>query len=108
LAYYQTGTCSGGPEVDVISGPTLETHDKVHTAVWKDGKDFRGQPVPDGEYVVRIEVADVERVFGLLTTVKFTKGPMPVNMTIPNDAAVTDLQLTYAPSVNDASGGTKP
>jgi hypothetical protein len=33
---------------------------------------------------------------------------MPFSMSIPNDAAVTDLQLTYAPSVNDASGGTKP
>jgi hypothetical protein len=108
LAYFQTGTCSGSSEVDVISGPTLETHDKLHTAVWKDGKDFRGQPVPDGEYVVRIEVSDVERVFGLLTTVKFTKGPMPVNMTIADDAAVTNLQFTYAPSVNDPSGGTKP
>jgi hypothetical protein len=105
LAFYLSKTCRQYP--DVVATATLANHMMPHNLTW-DGTDFLGNVVPDGQYVVWIEVADVERVFGPRTTFQFTKGAQPVQMSMADAPATTALQFNYLPALSDASGNTKP
>jgi hypothetical protein len=105
LAFYLSKTCS--KYMDVVATATLADHLTPHNVTW-DGKDFLGNVVPDGQYVIWIEVADVERVFGPRTTFPFAKGTQPTAMSIPDAPATTGLEFNYTPVLSNTSGDTKP
>jgi hypothetical protein len=48
---------SGGNTVDAITGATPMTHDTIHSGIW-NLLDANGAIVPDGDYVLRIEMTE--------------------------------------------------
>lgn len=50
-------TAASGSDVDAVSGATRPNHTGTLTATW-DGTDVASAAVPDGSYVVRIEVCE--------------------------------------------------
>jgi hypothetical protein len=106
LPFYNQLACKSS-DMDVIAMATLPDHSKLHHDVW-NGKDFLGNIVPDGEYVITIEVADVENVTSPPTQFHFQKGAQPVSMSIPDGAATVGLQYTYTTATTAAGGNTQP
>jgi hypothetical protein len=106
LPFYNQSACKSN-DPDVVSIATLPDHSKPHHAAW-NGKDFLGNVVPDGAYVITIEVADVENVMAPPTQFPFTKGAQPVSMSVPNGKATLGLQYTYTTTTTAAAGNTQP
>lgn len=85
---------------DAIASATLSEHGKRHTASW-DGKDHRGMVVPDGTYVLNIEVTEDEFDYGRRTQARFDKGGEPFELEPEDEAgdSVTNLKLSYTPGM---------
>jgi hypothetical protein len=85
---------SDGP--DVISAATLDDHSGQQELTW-DTRDHMGRVVPDGTYVLNIEVTEDEFNYGRRAEITFDKGTEPVSLTPPDSESVVDLKLTYTP-----------
>lgn len=81
---------------DVITSATLDDHNTPHTATW-DGRDLDGKVVPDGTYVLNVEVTEDEFNYGRRVEVQFDKGTEPVTLEPEDTESVKDLKLSYAP-----------
>jgi hypothetical protein len=93
------------PEPDVVSQATIEEH-TAHKAKW-DGKDRMGNVVPDGTYVLFIEVAETELKFGGRARVPFRKSALAEPQNIGDTPATSALTLEYVPTT-DAVPATPP
>jgi hypothetical protein len=78
-------------QMDAITAATLRTHQQ-HMVSW-DMIDNDGQVVPDGPYVVKVEVADDRSVVG---QAQFDKGAAPVDISPAGDSWMS-LSLSYQP-----------
>jgi hypothetical protein len=83
------------PEVDVVTRATLPMHE-THEVSW-NGKDLKGQLVPDGIYTLYIEVTETELDVGVTSTQDFEKGAMPVTLQPADALAAQPLTVTYTP-----------
>lgn len=81
---------------DAISSATLEEHGMLLHARW-DGKDQTGAIVPDGSYVLNIEVTEDEFDYGRRLEVPFERGREPFTLTPDDSESVKGLKLTYTP-----------
>jgi hypothetical protein len=89
---------SGGNPVDAVTGATIHQH-RAHTVTW-DCVDLQGSPVPDGAYKILAEFTEDDSAgfFGVPTkniSVDFTKGPDPMNTTVPDQNSFTAISLSY-------------
>jgi hypothetical protein len=82
-------------EPDIVTQATLAAHGE-HMATW-NGKDFKGNVVPDGRYKVFIEVTETELDVGSASTHEFDKGPMPTTVVPGDGEAHQALTITYSP-----------
>ena len=85
-------SASEGNRTDAVTGATLPRHDR-HRAVW-NGTDARGNPVPDGDYELRIELC--EGAPSVLTPkghLPFVKGSATAARTFPDLPSFKDLSL---------------
>jgi len=81
---------------DAISSATLEEHGKRHMATW-DGKDQTQKVVPDGTYVLNIEVTEDEFDYGEHVQITFEKGPSAFTLEPDDTTSVKNLKLTFTP-----------
>jgi hypothetical protein len=84
---------------DVITSATLDQPSQ-HTATW-DTRDFRGGFVPDGDYVLWLQVTENE-IFpeGPFMKIAFRKGIDPFTMAPPAETGFKDIAISYAPLEN--------
>ena len=85
---------SGGSTVDAVTGATRAQH-ASHSLEW-DGTDVGGSVVADGIYRVYVEFTE-KNGGGPWTSIEFTKGPLPVEITPADLEAFTGQRLTYSP-----------
>lgn len=97
---YTWVSSSNNNVVDAITGPTLTNH-QTHTVEW-DCKDLDGNIVPDGEYVVYAEFTD-KHAQGPLYSINFTKGPVPVSVSPPDETYFKDIVITFTPYICEFS-----
>jgi len=83
---------------DAISSATLAEHGKRLQAEW-DGKDQTGKVVPDGIYVLNIEVTEDEFDYGRRTEVPFERGSESFTLEPEDvdDDSVINLKLSFTP-----------
>jgi hypothetical protein len=81
---------------DVIASATLTEHGKRHMATW-DGLDQLQKVVPDGNYVLNIEVTEDEFDYGEYITVPFEKGPTAFTLEPDDTTSVKNLKLSFTP-----------
>lgn len=85
----------GGCKLDVITRASLHAYEPwMHT--W-DGKSLHGTVVPDGAYVLTIDVQIDEYHYMDPVKIPFTKGRMPWTMQLPPTPPHSGLKLTYTP-----------
>lgn len=80
--------------VDAITGATLSNH-QTHKVSW-NCTDTSRSLVPDGAYRVYFEMTDKNGA-GPNTFVSFTKGPMPFNLSPPDQNNFKGMSLVYTP-----------
>ena len=105
LFFWQSLRCSADTP-DAITSPTLDQH-RMHSITW-DGLDLKGNQVPDGMYVVNIEVTEDEANVGRRAQFPFMKGPTPETQTPADTECVKGLKLVYTPDTDATppTGGT--
>jgi hypothetical protein len=94
LFFYQAVRCQQD-KPDAITSATLETH-KSHSVTW-DGKDLHDRVVPDGMYVLNIEVTEDEADAGRRAKYPFMKGAIAETLMPPDTESVKGLKLVYTP-----------
>jgi hypothetical protein len=97
LFFWQTVRCQADTP-DAITSATLDDHSKPHSVSW-DGKDLKGNVVPDGMYVVHIEVTEDEVKLGRHAKFPFMKGPTAETQTPADTESVKTVKLTYTPDM---------
>ena len=95
LFFWQNLRCAED-KPDVLTGATPAVH-KTHEVTW-DGKDLMGKVVPDGMYVVNIEVTEDELATGRRAQFTFNKGGAPETTMPPAAEFVKDVKLVYTPT----------
>ena len=91
---------SGGNTTGAITGASLNSH-QLHNVTW-NGANAQGAQVADGDYKVNVEFTEHNATasnLGKYTQKTWTKGPDPVNQTIPNETYFTDMTLVWQPAV---------
>ena len=94
LYFYQAVRCQAD-KPDVVTSATLDRH-QAHSVTW-DGKDLQGIVVPDGMYVLNIEVTEDEADVGRRSKYMFMKGASPETLMPPDTECVRGLKLVYTP-----------
>lgn len=85
---------------DVIASATLSDHEMPHEVIW-DGKDRQGRVVPNGQYVLNIEVTEDEFDYGRRTEVPFEWGAQAFTLQPEADVlgeSVHDLTMVFTPA----------
>ena len=84
-------------QMDAVSQATIRMH-QSHTVTW-NMKDVQMQLVADGDYVAVLEMSESRALdrAGPLLRIKFTKGPMPQTVAVPDDPSFTGVSLDYTP-----------
>ncbi|MFQ5823035.1 MAG: DUF2271 domain-containing protein [bacterium] len=102
---------SGGNVVDAVTSATLRTHE-THNVTW-NGTDINGNRVPDGTYKILVEFTEDNsnksgQPPGKWTSIEFSKGSSPQNITPANETYFKDMELVYAAtnSTNTSMNGT--
>lgn len=79
---------------DAISGATQSSHG-TRTAQW-DGTNYSGTAVPDGQYLVRMELTD-KNATGNTASFTITKGTTAQTLTPGNVPSFSSITLTWTP-----------
>ena len=96
---------AGNLDVDAVSGATRLDHIPTLTVTW-DLTDKLGQPVPDGIYTIRMELADGNSTAtgqnhqGLFT---FTKGLVRDTQTNLMGGGFTEVNIDFDPTANECN-----
>jgi hypothetical protein len=86
---------SGGNTVDAVTGATASNH-ATRTGIWNcTGADRK--PVADGSYRVNVDITEANSGERVMTPLSFTKGPGPVDVTVPDQANFKTIHLRSAP-----------
>lgn len=80
--------------VDAITGATKNSHG-LRTCTW-DGTDSKGTLVPDGSYILHMELTDMEAT-GHLSEFIFTKGPESNDHSPKDQPSFTSIEITWMP-----------
>ena len=89
---------SRGNTTGAITGASLNNH-ILHNVNW-NGTNTQGTQVPDGDYKVNVEFTEHNATagnMGKFFQYTFTKGPNPINQTIPNQTYFVDMTLNWQP-----------
>lgn len=87
----------GTENIDGISSATLPDHARPHELVW-DGKDILGHTVPDGEYVLWVEITEDEiSPISKRHRFIFQKGPFATTRTVNALAGIDTLTFGFTP-----------
>ncbi|MHC4248404.1 MAG: DUF2271 domain-containing protein [Planctomycetota bacterium] len=91
------GDESGKNYVDAVTSATLKKHGAA-VARW-DCRDAKGKVVPDGEYLLHVEMASDHKtsVTTPKTHIAFTKGPKPATAKPKDLANMKDMKFVYTP-----------
>ncbi|MCX7818837.1 MAG: DUF2271 domain-containing protein [Kiritimatiellae bacterium] len=81
---------------DAVTGATRTDWGRL-TASW-DGLMAGGTPAPDGEYRVRIETTWWNGAGPRVDNLKFTKGPSPQQVTLPDTGPFREIRLDWKPA----------
>lgn len=95
---------SGQNTTGAITSASLNNH-QMHNIQW-NGTDWQNNSMPDGEYKFNIEFTEHNASaanMGKFKQVTFTKGPDPVDLTIPNETYFRDMTLTWTPVIVDGT-----
>lgn len=105
LVYWQDHACTEKLGPDVVSSATLVDHDREHEVTW-NGLDLDAKPVPDGDYVLFVEVTESDKEPGELSSFSFTKGPTGFAGPQPVDAEgpLLALSIEWQPDAGGAAG----
>lgn len=105
LVYWQDHACPEKLGPDVVTSATLPDHEQEHLAAW-NGFDLDGQLVPDGSYVLFVEVTESDKEPGELSSFEFVKGPMGSSgaQAVDAEGPLLELWLEWAPSPGGAAG----
>lgn len=91
---------SGNNSTDAITGATLTQHTS-HTVSW-DCRNLQGNVVPDGNYEIWIEYTSQNSastgMAGPFYSYTFSKGSIPLNISIPDQTYFKNMTLIYTPS----------
>lgn len=99
LVYWTEQACIDKLGPDAVASATKLTHDSPHSAKWT-GVDLNGNPMPDGEYQLYIEVTETDKDPGDFQVIRFTKGPTAFDRV--ESAAIDGLStinLAWAPTL---------
>ncbi|HWO24894.1 MAG TPA: MYXO-CTERM sorting domain-containing protein [Kofleriaceae bacterium] len=91
---------AGLNDVDAVTGPTRLNHTQPLTITW-NLQDRQGAVVPDGQYKVRMELAEANSQTPAQNnqgTFTFTKGPAPQNQTNLANGGFTNVSLNFNPA----------
>ena len=91
---------AGLNDVDAVTGPTRLNHTQPLTIAW-NMQDRQGTVVPDGNYKVRMELAEANSLLPTQNnqgTFTFTKGPAPQNQTNLANGGFTNVSLNFNPA----------
>jgi len=99
LVYFQEHACEEKPGPDIVTSATLSDHEKPHTLMW-NGTDLNDMSVPDGPYVLFIEVTESDKEPGVVATYDFDKGPVGFSgeRAVAVDGALDSINLEWAPA----------
>lgn len=95
LFVWDARRCRADWPVDTISSATLLEHE-THELTW-DGMSHEGRRVPNGTYVLNIEITEDEFDYGRRSEHPFTWGESAFTMTPPDDESVKDLRIDFTP-----------
>lgn len=104
IFFWQTVRCQADMP-DAITSATLDDHSKPHSVTW-DGRDLKGNVVPDGMYVVHVEVTEDEVKLGRHAKFPFMKGPTAETQTPMDTESVKTVKLTYTPDMPTTPTGS--
>jgi len=93
---------SGGNTQGAITGASLNNH-ILHNVTW-NGTNAQGAQVPDGDYKINVEFTEHNASaanMGKYFQYTFSKGPSPIDITLPNQTYFRDLTLTWQPVAQD-------
>jgi hypothetical protein len=88
----------GDTKVDAVTSATLKTH-QTSKVVW-NCKDAKGNPVPDGNYQIRVEFTEINGA-GPATPkghIEFTVGPKAVTLKPKDLANFKAMSVVYTPA----------
>jgi hypothetical protein len=102
LFFYQAVRCQAD-QPDEITSATLPDHNRPHAITW-DGKDLMDIVVPDGMYVLNIEVTEDEADAGRRTQYPFMKSAAPMTVMPPDTEAVKGLKIVFTPEAATPTG----
>ena len=80
--------------VDAITGPTNNNHG-IRNCVW-DGTDAKGKLMPDGTYILHMELTDMDAT-GRLSEFSFVKGSKPLNLSPQEQTSFASIKITWSP-----------
>jgi len=105
LWYWQDHACTDKTGPDVMTSATLADHERPHAALWK-GLDFEGMPVPDGNYVLYVEVTESDKEPGEFASWMFVKGPAATGGPMPVDfeGPLVSASAVWAPEAEGSAG----
>lgn len=95
LFVWDARRCRTDWPLDVVSSATLAKHE-AHDLVW-DGTSHLGTRVPNGNYVLNIEVTEDEFNYGRRAEYPFAWGDAAFTMTPADEDSVKDLRITFTP-----------
>jgi hypothetical protein len=93
-------TAAGVGDTDSVSGASRLDHATPLTFQYKL-KDRNKQPIPDGTYTIRIEVAETNATTAAenqSAQFTFTVGPNPENQTNLTNGGITNVSIDFTPA----------
>ena len=97
LDHWEASTKSYGSTfntVDAVTGPTNNSHG-IRSCAW-DGTDSKGNLMPDGKYILHMELTDVETT-GRMSEYAFTKGPQLMDISPEDQVSFVSVAITWKP-----------
>jgi hypothetical protein len=95
LFVWDARRCRADWPPDVVSSATLTQH-QAHELVW-DGMSHAGTRVPNGTYVLNIEVTEDEFNYGRRAEYPFVWGESAFGLTPGDEESVKDLRIDFTP-----------
>lgn len=99
LAQWAAATADRAKDIQARTGATLTAYG-VYTSVW-DGTDAAGAAVPDGDYVIRLELTNDNAAKNHFhrAAMTFTKGTTALTQGPTDDGGYTQMTLAWEPEL---------
>lgn len=97
---YAWNNKSNSNKVDALTSATLSSH-QTHNVTW-NVKNHLGNDVPDGQYVLKVEMTD-QHAQGPLASFNFPIGEASNTSLFPDETYYHDIELSWVSVVTDVS-----